>query len=61
MSCANRSGAEPGDGIDYDGASGELDLGDDGELSVGSSATFWRVRGETVVEDTPGVCAPSDP
>jgi ABC-type branched-subunit amino acid transport system substrate-binding protein len=50
-----------GEGIDYDGASGELDLGDDGELSVGSSATFWRIRGEAVVEDTPGICVTSDP
>jgi branched-chain amino acid transport system substrate-binding protein len=48
-----------GEGIDYGGASGELDLGDDGELAIGSSATFWRIRGEQVVEDTPGVCAAS--
>ncbi len=49
-----------GEGIDYDGASGELDLGDDGELSIGSSATFWRISGDAVVDDAPGVCASSD-
>ena len=49
-----------GEGIDYGGASGELDLGDDGELTVGSSATFWRIRGEAVVDDVPGVCASSN-
>jgi hypothetical protein len=49
-----------GEGIDYRGASGKLDLGDDGELALGSSATFWRVKGDAVVEEAAGVCAPSD-
>jgi len=53
--------AAAGEGIDYRGASGELDLGADGELAVGSSATFWRIRGEKIVADLPGVCASLDP
>jgi len=52
--------AAAGEGIDYRGASGKLDLGDDGELVMGSSATFWRVKGDQVVPEAAGVCASSD-
>jgi hypothetical protein len=49
-----------GEGIDYRGASGKLDLADDGELALGSSATFWRIKGDAVVEEASGVCAASN-
>ena len=53
--------AAAGEGINYQGASGTLDLGDDGELVAGtSSATFWRVRGDQVVPEAPGACASSN-
>jgi ABC-type branched-subunit amino acid transport system substrate-binding protein len=53
--------AAAGEGIDYQGASGSLDLADDGELVAGSSATFWTIRGEEVVAEASGHCASSRP
>jgi ABC-type branched-subunit amino acid transport system substrate-binding protein len=53
--------AAAGEGINYQGASGNLDLGEDGELIVGSSATFWTIRGEEVVGEDAGVCGSSRP
>jgi ABC-type branched-subunit amino acid transport system substrate-binding protein len=50
--------AAAGEGIDYQGASGKLDLDASGELLAGtSSATFWRIQGDQFVREAPGVCA----
>jgi len=53
--------AAAGEGIDYQGASGNLDLGSDGELAADSSATFWTVRGDEVIAEKAGDCASSAP
>jgi neutral amino acid transport system substrate-binding protein len=53
--------ARAGAGINYRGASGNLDLGDDGELVAKTSATFWKIRGEEFVAEAPGVCESSNP
>jgi ABC-type branched-subunit amino acid transport system substrate-binding protein len=53
--------AAAGAGIDYRGASGVLDLGDDGELVKGSSATFWNIQGEEIVAEAAAACAVANP
>jgi branched-chain amino acid transport system substrate-binding protein len=53
--------AANGVGIDYQGASGNLDLGDDGELAVRGGATFWTIRGEEVIAEKAGACESANP
>jgi hypothetical protein len=53
--------AANGVGIDYQGASGNLDLGDDGELAVRGGATFWTIGGEEVIAEKAGACESANP
>jgi branched-chain amino acid transport system substrate-binding protein len=50
--------ASTGQQINYRGASGKLDLDQNGELSADSRARFWAVHQDQIIEDTYGVCMP---
>jgi ABC-type branched-subunit amino acid transport system substrate-binding protein len=51
--------AREGTAIDYRGASGELDLGEDGELVSDTNTRFWVIRDGRMVPEAGGYCAPT--
>jgi ABC-type branched-subunit amino acid transport system substrate-binding protein len=51
--------ARDGTAIDYRGASGELELSEDGELVSDTNTRFWAIRDGRMVPEEGGYCAPT--